>query len=286
MQRLFRRATLAVLLADSILIGGVALAEEKSAGDHPSGGSKFFIAVGGYVTQLSGNVSASGSGAIGTTIDLGEVLGLDDGRNLARIDGYWRFKPRHRLDFTYYYLNRKGERSISRDFDYDGVHYEAGVQIDSEIQQQYLKLAYRFAFLNDDRIEVGLSAGLATFLYDVNLEGSGSIIVNGVPDPIPSFQRSTQTLVAPVPNIGLYGEFRIVPRLVLRQSFDYFGLSSGDWKARYAELRIDLDWRFTDHFGFGVGYDSTLLNYEQSANRSIDATSSTSGLVWYFTYSF
>lgn len=256
------------------------------SGPPEPGKEKFFIAVGGFLVSLENSAQASTPQGVGTTIDLEGLLGLQSDRNVARIEGFWRFKPRHRLDFTLYSMKRNGQRNVAEAFDFNGIHYDVNAAINSEFNQKYLKASYRFAFLNDDRMEVGLTAGLATFVVDGTIEGNGQVLDNGVPTGATTFERSSHTVVAPVPNLGLYGEFRITKTLTLRQNFDYFSLAASEWRARYAELRLGFDWRFTDHFGLGLGYDRTVLEYKESGERSMEVNSDFGGLVWYGSYTF
>jgi len=287
MRKPLRGLILSLLLCAVLPVPRVAAAEttESAATGGPSGGSKFFISLGGYLTTLQSDAGAEAAGS-DHTVDVEEVLGVDSDRNVARLEGYWRFKPRHRLDFTYYYVNRDGSRKLDEGFEYDGVRYEANATIDSEFKQQYLKLAYRFAFVNNDRLEVGCSAGLATFKVDADLSGQGKVLVDGVPTGATDIRRSENSVIAPVPNVGLYGEFRLAKPLVLRESFDWFALEASGNKGAFSELRITLDYRFVEHWGVGAGWTRTALKYNEDGDNAVEYNADISGIIWYFTYSF
>jgi hypothetical protein len=256
-------------------------AEKRKVGDP----ERLYLALGGYAVAMDSTVRLSGGGGVAADLDLESILGLDDKRNTGRLDGYWRFAPRHRLDFAYFYSSRNGLRSLAEGFDWGGVRYDVDAEVRSEFDSQYLKAAYRFAFINDNRIEVGLSAGLATFSLDTTIEGEGTVLVDGQPTGPTAVQRRKGSVVAPVPNVGFYAGFKLVPSLVLRQSFEYFALSASEWSARYTELRIALDWEFVPHWAFGVGWDETTLKYNESDETSLRVDSSFDGLVVFFSYS-
>ncbi|MFQ5995453.1 MAG: hypothetical protein ACE5K1_10185, partial [Acidiferrobacterales bacterium] len=45
---------------------------------------------------------------IGTTIDFSRNLGLEDDATVGRLGGYYRFTPRHRINWDFYNLDRSG----------------------------------------------------------------------------------------------------------------------------------------------------------------------------------
>ena len=76
----------------------VAAAEDELTVAFPD---QWMVRVGAYIvdgsnTQFSIN---SDVGGLGTTIDYQRDLGGEDGDSIPRIDAYYRFNARHRIDF-------------------------------------------------------------------------------------------------------------------------------------------------------------------------------------------
>jgi len=65
-----------------------------------------------FVTNTNGTIrldTTSGLVTIGTSIDWERDLGGDTSMTVPRIDGYYRFAPKHRVDFSWYRIDRGGQ---------------------------------------------------------------------------------------------------------------------------------------------------------------------------------
>ena len=64
--------------------------------------SKYGLSVGLFVTDRNSSTrfDAQGSTTNGTEVDLESELGLDTSDSVFRLDGYFRFNQKHRLDFS------------------------------------------------------------------------------------------------------------------------------------------------------------------------------------------
>ena len=62
-----------------------------------------------FFANLETKVRLDGTGGVlGTNIDFEQDLGLDDTKTRIMAEGYWRFFERHRLDVSYFDLDRSG----------------------------------------------------------------------------------------------------------------------------------------------------------------------------------
>lgn len=53
---------------------------------------------------------------VGSLIDLEDNFDVDSSENVLRIDGFYRFNKRHRMDWTYYRSRRQGAAITTQDF--------------------------------------------------------------------------------------------------------------------------------------------------------------------------
>jgi len=247
---------------------------------------RFNISFGTYLISFDTTAQLSPVGGVGTAINLEDALGLDDRRTDFRLDGYWRFARRHRLDFGLFYDSRSGNRAISEQIIWNDVTYDVGATIDSKFSTTYLKTAYRFAFVRDDRAEVGLSAGLASLNLAGELAGQGTVNADGTPSPV-QFVRESQTVFAPVPVLGLYGAFLIREGLFFRVSGEYFGFNSGGLSGSLVDLRATVDWYFSQRWGVGLGLSQLVLDYKNTdSDPRVDLNTKFGGALLYFSYGF
>jgi len=257
----------------------------SAAGPDPET-DRFNLSLGTYFVSFDTSAQLSPSGGAGTVLDMEEALGLDDRRADVRLDGYWRFSKRHRIDWGLYTSSRKGTRVLDEEIVWNDVTYAADATIASKYWLYYLKAAYRFAFVRDDRAEVGLSAGLATMQLGAELSGDGTVTENGAPSQV-GFVREKKDVLAPVPVVGLYGSFVIRDGLFFRPSAEFFSFSAAGMQGSLVDARMTVDWFFTERWGVGLGFARTKIDYEdEEADPEVKLGAAYQGGVLYFSYAF
>jgi len=278
-----KRFTLTLVIFAFILALGAGQAVAK--GPDPET-DRFNISLGTYLISFDTNAQVSSTNGLGTVIDMEEVLGLDDRRTDFRLDGYWRFSRKHRLDFGLFYDSRSGTRTLSEQIIWDDATYDLGAEIDSKFSTSYLKLAYRYAFVRDDRAEVGLSAGLATIRLAAEISGEGTVDQNGVPSAL-QFVKKKESVLAPVPVVGLYGSFVIVEGLFFRPAVEFFSLNTGGISGALVDSRATVDWFFSERWGVGLGFSRVRVEYQdEESDPRVDVNTKFGGALLYFSYSF
>ncbi len=226
-------------------------------------GDKFQIDIGGFfVTRADTTVSLaekSGPFAVGTSINFHQDLDLPDSDTVGRIDGYYRWGKRNRVDFSYFKIDRSGTATTSQDINWGDITIPAGTPlVSSFFNQEVFKVTYGFSFLNDRKAELGIDAGL--FIDDISV---GLSCPSCTP---PNNQRQTADLTAPLPVIGAYFRYNISHRWRFIGKADFFYLEFGDYKGSLTDLRLDVEYHPWKHVGFGFGFNGiqTTLDYETS----------------------
>ena len=69
----------------------------------------------------------------------------------------------------------------------------------------------------------------------------------------------------PLPTLGLYGTFAVMPQLLLRGRVDFLSLKYEDYDGRLVNWMGAVDWRFTRNFGAGLGY--RYVDYRLDATK-------------------
>ncbi len=220
---------------------------------------KFQIDFGGFfVTRADTTVSLakkSGPFAVGTIIDFHQDLDLPDSDTVGRIDGYFRFGKRSRVDFSYFKIDRSGTATTNQDINWGDITIPAGTPlVSSFFDEEILKATYGFSFYNAPKAELGVDIGL--FIADISV---------GISSPTTG-QRSTADVTAPLPVIGAYFRYNISHRWRFIGKADFFYLEFGDYKGSLTDLRLNLEHHTWKHagFGFGVNGIQTTLDYDTS----------------------
>jgi hypothetical protein len=273
-------AAAALALAMVPWIAAPALAEEGF-----DRGSKdiFLISAGTFLINFDTNARLdSETLGKGTDLDFENDLGLSSSQNRARLDGYWRFAHKHRLDFAFYYYNRTADRVIDQPIEWGNVIYDVGAELHSEVKFQFFKVNYKYSFVRTQNLEFGFSAGLSTIQTDAEIAGQGT--VDG--GDVVSYEKKSNSLLVPIPVLGLYGEWRMVRNLYLRGGAEYLAVNVAGWNGSVADLRASVDWYPFKHFGFGVGYNIFRIDALKDATSDFDFRYQFSGLLGYATYVF
>jgi len=213
---------------------------------------KFNIQAGAFFAALNNKVTVGTEGA-GVAIDVEKALGLDVQNTVFRAGAAYRIgeKRRHRVDLDYLYFNRSGTKQIGDNVVVDNVTIDAGTTVDTTFNFQILRAAYSYSFFQDDRMDLAASFGF--FVMPITFELSASGLGSGQGD---------LKFTAPLPALGLRGDFAVTPRWFIRTNFEFFWLEYQGFKGSLLDSRIAVDYNPWKNFGFGVGFDNYRMALE------------------------
>jgi len=217
---------------------------------------KFGVQAGAFFAGLNNKVTV-GTGGTGVTIDLEQALGLETQNTIFRVGALYRIgeKRRHRVDLDYLYFNRNATRTIGKEIVVDNVTIGAGTIVDTTFNYQILKAAYSYSFFQDDRMDLAASFGL--FVMPIKFELNAEGLASG---------QGKFSFTAPLPAVGLRGDFAITPRWFLRTNLDVFYLEYQSFKGALVDTRVAVEYNPWNHFGFGLGFDNFRVALEAKEN--------------------
>lgn len=209
---------------------------------------RFSIGLGAFFTDRDSQTRIDGETAPGTDVDLESDLGLERSDTVFRVDGYWRFAEKHRFDLSAFDLSRSASKQIEREIIWDDTTYPINTTVDAELDLAIYKAAYTWMFLKRDRSFLGATVGL----YIADIGASLSASTGG------SVESSDVT--APLPVIGLRGEYHFADRWSLRGSGEIFAIEYGDYDGSLYDLFVGLDFSATESIAIGIGINSVQLD--------------------------
>jgi hypothetical protein len=238
-------------LASVSAFNKVAAEDETSTVAFPD---KYMIRLGAYIvenanTQFSVN---SGAAGIGTVIDYQRDLNGDSDDIIPRIDGYYRFNERHRVDFTYFSLDRKGTRTLAIEppITIDGEDYSGGT-INSDIKYTLYKVGYAYSFYHSSKMEASLSAGLNITNYDLKF-------ANDAGDKVES-----AGVTAPLPMFGLRMGYAITPKWYVHYVSEVFFIDFDDTvRGSLLSYELNTEYKLFKSFSLGAGLARISTNIE------------------------
>jgi hypothetical protein len=195
---------------------------------------------------------------LGTDIDLEKDLGLQATMTVARLEGYYRFGGRGRVDFTLFRYSRDATRQIDRTIEFGDNEYPVSTVVNTSADVTIFKAAYTFAALRRERGFFGITAGLYTASSRTRLDAQ-EIGVD-----------SSNDIQAPLPVIGLRGAYHIGKRIALRGSVEWFGITTNKASGRLTDANIGVDYGFTERLALGLAYDDMSMDVTAVSDRGLE----------------
>lgn len=244
----FRVKTVACASIIALLLPAASvLADESENEDF----NKLSISLGVFFTDRESTSRLKGSvGNPGTPIDLEGDLGLNRNDNVFRIDGYYRFNDRHRIDVSVFDLSRDKTRVIDEEIEWGDTIYPIDARIKAEFDVAIYKLAYTWSFMRREKGYLGLTAGLYIGSFGASLRETqlGSV--------------ESDSLTAPLPVFGLRGEYELSEKWTLRASSEIFAIEYEEYDGRLVDSYIGVDYQLWDSAAIGLGINSVTLDID------------------------
>jgi hypothetical protein len=245
--------------------------------------ARFQFGIGGYLPQINTSAQLSTAHLPGTDINLSKTLGLTPNNQSIDLYAQWRFKQRHVLSAEFFTFNRSASRTITDSLIVNDTIYHAGATIDTKNGIQYYGLTYRYYIWRRERWELG--AGLGIDVMDLSASFGVKASVNGQADSA----QVKGSIVAPVPMIGIYADWEMIPRLYLRGTFQTLYIANvQSYGGAVRDRRIAAEWYPFHNFGFGLGWHYVGLDIKKTQPNGayIKLSNSIQGLSLYATAAF
>ena len=233
-------------------------AANASAADDP----RFSLSVGAFITDRGSEARLDVvDGENGTVVDLENDLGADKSDTVFRLDGFYRFNNKHRIDFSVFDLSQTATMQIDKEINWQGTIFPVGATVDSDIEFEVYKLAYTYSIMRRENGYLGLSAGL--YIADIGAHLSAEGIA----------ENEGGAVTAPLPVIGLRGEYQFAEKWKFRASGEFFSLSYEGYDGTLTDFYAGVDDQLMENMAIGVGINSVSLDVgieDDSLNGNLD----------------
>ena len=210
---------------------------------------KFSLSLGVFFTDRESDTRIDSSmGSPGTDFDAEEVLGLDKTTSVFRIDGYFRFAPKHQINISAFDLSRSATAQLLQDIDWGETMFVAGTEMDSNFDLRIYKIDYTWRFMQKDQGYFGATGGL--YIADIGIGITGSFLG----------QQEIGDVTAPLPVIGLRGEYNFSERWSFRADAEIFFFEYGDFDGSLYDVYAGVDYNVFEHMDIGIGLNSVRMD--------------------------
>ena len=222
----------------------------------PDEDKKFGIDLGIFLTDRDSQTEFDGPNG-NAVIDLEPDLGLEATDNVGRLDGFYRFAKKHKVNFSIFDLSRNASVNIDEEFEWNDNVYEIDTEIRTDFDLRIFKAAYVYDFLSRDRGSIGVSAGLYVADITFGLAATELDI------------KDKEDLTAPLPVIGFRGEYALSDRWTLRGSAEVFAYEVDDVGGNMYDLYLGADYRFAEHFAAGLAVNGVEIDIDATSKRDV-----------------
>lgn len=238
-----------------LLFAGLAApvqAQERYDGSEPR--EKFQLRVGGFhqdnidTTLRVDNTDIN----LGTIIELEDILDVESDLSVFRLDGFYRFNARHRIDWTWYDSKREGSAILLEDLEIGDEIFPLGATLDTEFRSTLVKIGYSWSFINVRKYEFYIGTGLNFRDTSFRFVGQTGTVT----------QVEDEDILIPLPTFNFGGRYNFTEKAQISLRWEIFAIEFGDYKGKFQETLILLEHNTFSHIGFGGGLTSFLIKME------------------------
>ena len=196
-------------------------------------------------------------GTPGTVVSGEDDLGLRDQSEMGDVEIELRIRERHRLRLNYFRIDRRASQTIDRDIQFGDDLFNAGDQVESQLDWREFSITYGYTFLRRERFEIYGTFGL----HLTEVSAAGEVDADDI--------REEEQGTFPIPAIGAGTLIRISDRFHFEARADYLQVSYEDIEGTLLDLRGSVVYRFNRNLALGGAY--VLTQREATSEETGDS---------------
>ncbi len=244
---------------------------------------KFSFRLGAIYNDIDGTVTVARAPLPVTPVDIEKALGIDSNQTSPWLALRWRFRERWSLNFRFDRWDQSGGGIVGDSFNLDGQPYPVGAFIETDLRADAYILDVSYNLWQSNNYEAGIGLGLHAF--DIEISAEGGIIIGDIEE---DFDPTNESLIAPVPNLRLYGTYAFNEKTSFTANAGWLSLTYEDYEGSFLYIRGEVEYRFSERWGAGLGAQYTDIDVEHDSGdgdfEEMDVNFT--GVTAYVSYSF
>ncbi len=222
----------------------------------------FQLSLGMFFLDFDSSVRLDGQGGRGTDIDWESEFDLPD-HDRFRVDGFWRFAKRHKVRLMYFENNRSATRTLTRDIDFGDTTFPVSLEVDARMDTRIIELAYEYAFLKRDNLELAGSFGIHNVRVEAGLRADLVTPGGGGTNEVEEVAEGD----GPLPVLGVHFLWNIGHNFYFEGLAQFFFAEVDNYDGSLEDYKISVTWMPLKNVGIGVGYNQfvTRLDVDKSS---------------------
>ena len=201
----------------------------------------------------------SNNGEFGDMIDFEKDLGFN--KNSTSFDGSfeWRISKRSRVGSEFFYLKRTSTKTLQRDIEFGDNTYHLNSTVSAFMDNQIVRIYYSYAIIAKPKYEIGALIGAHILLGDIGLRFDG--------ETAQAEYHDNFDFTAPLPDIGIWGEFVLGEKFGLYANANYFALKVNDVDGRIWSYNVSLLYNVYKNFSLTAGFTGLNIRVDVEKER-------------------
>jgi hypothetical protein len=223
------------------------------------------VSLGGFFMNFDTDVRLDGeSSRTGTDINWEDEFDFQD-QDRFRVDAFWRFAPKHKVRFLYFQNNRGNTNVLTRDIEFGDTTFPVNLQVDSRLDTRILELAYEYAFLRRENMELSGSFGIHNIKIEAGLRGAINTPGGGGTAEVEEVADGN----GPLPVLGLHYLWHMGNNFYFDGLAQFFFAKIDNYDGSLQDYKLGVTWYPWRNVGFGVAYNQfvTRLDIEKDNFR-------------------
>ena len=235
---------------------------QESTDVHSELTSKFRLSLGLYYPKREYGLGLDGNlGLPEEPIDFDAAIETDEKDVLITGIFSWQFKPKWSLSLQYFGSSQDTYKSLDEEIEWEEIVYEVGADVHLGTSLEVTRLFVARHFLQDQKHDLGVGAGLHAIDFGITLEGEARI-----DDESTEFRSESAKLTAPLPNLGIWYRYSPSKKWLLEARLDWLDVSFDQLSGSLTDIRVSADYSFNQHFGIGLAYQLFRLDADYKSD--------------------
>jgi hypothetical protein len=243
------------LLIFSLTIVAAAPAAEAADGSEAWRKDRFYLGLGFYRPNMDTRIriNDANTGISGTLLNLEDDLDLNDRKSQITLDAHFRFAKRHAVEFEYVKLKRTDESNVGFVIDYDGRVIDISEDVETTFNTEVYRLAYRFSFINSEKMELSAAVGLHVTDLKIGLNVVGE-------------EADFNDVTAPLPTLGGAWKYHFNDQWTFHIRGEWLDIKIDNVNGKLTSGLAEVSWFPAKHFGVSLGYNIWDLSVTATRN--------------------
>jgi len=224
---------------------------------HPQLSDRHTLILGGFRQSADGKFYANPDNTDEAAIDFDD-LDIDDTESSLMVEYRYRLNDKWLFAAGAFYFETDGRNEAAREFEYDGIVFEAGATLDTHLEVDTYMIEALYSVYKSDRAEIMLGGGLHMFDFSAAIEAR--VFVG---DQERAGSEASDDILAPLPNFRAQGFYAITPKWALSGAFGWLSANYDEYEGSFSYVHARTMYRFTERFGVGVGYQYVDVDLTQ-----------------------